>query len=445
MFEARQAASLKTGTETLERQSHGRDRTGNQSISQPLGSVFANVLSTISGDAMKIIRVLVIEDSTTHLQLIRGMLSHTKGAPFAVEAYQELGAGLKRLNDGKIDVILLDLTLPDSEGVESFARVAARAPDLPIVVLTGVDDEEVAVSALQSGAQDYLIKGKIDANLLGRSLRYAIERKRAELEVERARAELELRVEQRTAELREMQEAWRSQQEDLAHADRLNTLGEMASGIAHELNQPLMAITGFADVCLQLLDSDQFDREQLTEILRDIASEAHRSGEIIKRLRRLVSKRSAPKSPCDLNELVRDTITLLGKQTEASVELNLSRGLPHVRVDRVQIQQVLLNLANNALQAMKLNDGEPQKLTIRSGNDRNTVFVEVSDTGTGLSAEDFSRLFQPFFTRKPDGLGLGLSISRSIIEAHSGELTARRNSGRGMTFLFTLPIARETP
>lgn len=441
MFETLHATSLKTGIETLERRAPQRECLRKP---QPPETILANVLFPKSDDAMKIIRVLVIEDSHTHLQLIRGMLSKTKGAAFAVEAYQQLATGLNRLHEGQIDVVLLDLTLPDSEGVESFERVAAQAPDLPIVVLTGVEDEQVALSALQSGAQDYLIKGQIDGNLLARSLRYAIERKRAELEVERARDELEIRVEQRTAELREVQEAWRSQQEDLAHADRLNTLGEMASGIAHELNQPLMAISGFADVCLQMLDSDQLDRGQFTEILRDIASEAHRSGEIIKRLRRLVTKRSTQRSLCDLDELVRDTVTLLGKQTEASIELKLSGQLPEVFVDRVQIQQVLLNLANNALQAMASNNGEPQKLTIHSGADRDTVFVEVSDTGDGLSSEDFDRLFQPFFTRKPDGIGLGLSISRSIIESHSGELTAKRNSGRGMTFLFTLPIARES-
>ena len=441
VFEVLHATSLKTGMETLDQRVL---RTGYSRASQSFQSSLANVLSEESDDVMKIIRVLVIEDSQTHLQLIRGMLSRTKGAAFAVEAYQQLSTGLSRLGEGEIDVILLDLTLPDSEGVESFERVAAQAPDLPIVVLTGVDDEEVALSALHSGAQDYLIKGQIDGNLLARSLRYAIERKNAELEVERARDELELRVEQRTAELREMQEASRLQQEELAHVSRLNTLGEMASGIAHELNQPLMAVTGFSDVCLQLLDSNNSDRGQLKELLTDIASESQRAAEIIKRLRKLVTKRPTQKLRCDLNELVKETVSLLDKQARASFELNLSNDLPNVRVDRVQIQQVLLNLTTNALQAMASCSGGPQQLTIRTGTDKGTVFVEVSDTGAGLSTEDFDRLFQPFFTRKPNGLGLGLSISRSIIEAHSGELTARRNTGRGMTFLFTLPIARKT-
>lgn len=444
MFEALHALSLKTGIETLERQVPRRDAPGETCGPRSLELILTNVLAREGDHAMKVIRVLMIEDSNTHLQLIRGMLSRTKGAAFAVEAYQQLAAGLNRLGQGEIDVILLDLTLPDSEGVESFHRVAAQAPDLPIVVLTGVDDEEVALSALHSGAQDYLIKGQIDGNLLARSLRYAIERKNAELEVQRARDELELRVEQRTAELREMQEASRLQQEELAHVSRLNTLGEMASGIAHELNQPLMAVTGFSDVCLQLLDSNESDRGQLRELLTDIASEAHRAAEIIKRLRKLVTKRPTQKLRCDLNEIVQETVTLLDKQTRVSIELNLSDNLPKVNADRVQIQQVLLNLTTNGLQAMTSNNGEPKQLTICTGTDNDTVFVEVSDTGAGLSAEDFERLFQPFFTRKPNGLGLGLSISQSIIEAHSGELTARRNKGRGMTFLFTLPIARKT-
>lgn len=394
---------------------------------------------------MKIIRVLVIEDSKTHVQLIRGMLSDTRGASFAVEAYHQLSTGLNRLDEGGTDVILLDLTLPDCEGVESCRRVAAQAPNLPIVVLTGVDDEQVALESLHSGAQDYLVKGQIDGNLLARSLRYAIERKRGQLALQRARNELELRVEQRTAELREMQEAARLRQEELAHVSRLNTLGEMASGLAHELNQPLMAITGFADGCLQLLDSNNFDREQLIEILEDTSAEAHRAGEIIKRLRKMVTKRSTRKMPCDVNELVRDTITLLGKRVATRIELELAEGLPKVNVDHVQIQQVILNLANNAVQAMSGNHGATQRLTIRTGVDHCTVYVEVSDTGPPLAAEDFARLFQPFFTSKPSGLGLGLSISRSIIEAHAGELTARRNPHRGLTFLFTLPPIEAMP
>jgi len=390
------------------------------------------------------ISVLVIEDSDTHVQLIRNLLANARGAAFAVDAHQCLAAGLARLDKGNIDVVLLDLTLPDSQSVESCRRVVAEAPTLPIVVLTGVDDEETAIEALHCGAQDYLVKGQIDSLLLSRSLRYAIERKNGELELKRARDELEVRVEERTAEIREMQETARRQQEELAHASRLNTLGEMASGLAHELNQPLMAIMGFADACLQKLISGQHDPEGCRPVLEDIASEANRAGEIIKRLRRLVGRHSAESSPVDLNELVYDTVPLFGRATGVTISLNLAERLPLVTADRVQIQQVLLNLAQNAIHAMTSGDREKKYLTIATGLDQGdeTLFVEVADTGPGLSDEHLNRVFQPFFTQKPGGLGLGLSISRSIIEAHAGKMGVVRNAEGGLTFKFALPLKR---
>ncbi len=391
---------------------------------------------------MQPIKVLAIEDSDVHVHLIRGMLASAKGAAFAVEVFHCLSAGLERLVEGRIDVILLDLTLPDSQGVESCRRVASEAPALPIVVLTGVDDEEVSIAALKCGAQDYLVKGQIDSQLLSRSLRYAIERKRGELEVQRARDELEMRVEERTAELRRMQEAARQQQEELAHVSRLNTLGEMASGLAHELNQPLMAIIGFTDTCLQMHRASQFDTDSCALILEDTAAEAKRAGEIIKRLRKLVSRRRAQTSPVDLNDLIRETVPLFGRNSVIEFSLDLDENLPQVMADRIQIQQVLLNLANNAIQAMDSANRVTKRLTIKTGIDSRdeSPFVEVSDTGPGLPAEDLDRILEPFFTRKPDGLGLGLSISRSIVEAHAGKMTVRHNFEGGLTFRFGLPL-----
>jgi len=393
-------------------------------------------------DAMRSIRVLAIEDSDVHVHLIRGMLASAKGAAFAVEVFHCLSAGLERLVDGGIDVILLDLTLPDCQGIESCRRVASEAPALPIVVLTGVDDEEMAIRALKCGAQDYLVKGQIDNQLLSRSLRYAIERKRGELEVQRARDELEMRVEERTAELRRMQEAARQQQEELAHVSRLNMLGEMASGLAHELNQPLMAIIGFTDTCLQMHRASQFESDSCAQILEYTAAEAKRAGEIIKRLRKLVSRRSGQVSLVDLNNLIRETVPLFGRGSAIEFSLDLDENSPQVMADRIQIQQVLLNLAHNAIQAMDSADKATKRLAIKTGidNSNENTFVEVSDTGPGLPAEDLNRVFEPFFTRKADGLGLGLSISRSIVEAHAGKMTVRQNPEAGLTFRFVLPL-----
>ena len=396
------------------------------------------------GGAMQRIRVLVIEDSKTHVQLIRGMLRQTNGANFSVEVFHELAGALDRLAQGDLDIILLDLTLPDSSGVDSCRRVTASAPTLPIVVLTGVDDEETAITALQCGAQDYLVKGQIDGNLLARSLRYAIERKRAELELKRARDELEIRVEERTAEIRRMEEAASRQKDELAHIARLNTMGEMASGLAHELNQPLTALIAFTYGCLQLLDADELDIEQIKQYMGEASGEATRAGEIIRRMRRLVSKRPPQKTSVDLNELIRDTVPLLEPGLDVQMEIDLADGLPRVTADKVQVQQVLLNIARNAVQAMDAIDTRSRRLIIKTDElaDEKCIAVEVSDTGPGLPPEDLQQLFEPFFTRKSDGLGLGLSISRSIMEAHAGQLSARSNSHGGLTFRFTLPLNR---
>jgi signal transduction histidine kinase len=402
-------------------------------------------LRALGGGDMQPIRVLVIEDSTTQVQLIRGMLSKTGSASFDVEVFHELAPALNRLAAEDLDIILLDLTLPDSEGLESCRRVAESAPALPIVVLTGVDDEEIAISALQCGAQDYLMKGQIDGNLLARSLRYAIERKRAELELKRARDELELRVEERTAEIRRMEDAARKQQDELAHIARLNTLGEMASGLAHELNQPLTALIGFTYGCTQLLDADDVEIERVKQYMKEASAEAKRAGEIIQRMRRLVSKRPPQQTLVDINELVRDTIPLLKPGLDVHLEVNLAEDLPRVMADKVQIQQVLLNIARNAVQAMDAVDTPKRKLTIKTEvlADERCVFIEVSDTGPGMPPEDLNRLFEPFFTRKSDGLGLGLSISRSIMEAHAGQLLAQPNPQGGLTFRCTLPLRRQ--
>lgn len=399
------------------------------------------------------ISVLVIEDSPSYRVLVHAFLSDVPRVRFRLFDADTLARGMALAAEIEPDAVLLDLSLPDSFGVESCVRFAAAAPQTPIVVLTGLDDEETAVAALKAGAQDYLVKGQFDRHLLSRALQYAIERKRAAQALERAKAELEQRVEERTFALRQemeerkrVEEQSRRQQEELAHVARLNTLGEMASGLAHELNQPLMAITSYADTCLQKLRGDHFDLDELIMILKDTSSEARRAGEIIKRLRRLVGRRPSQKSEVDVNDVIRETIPLLAplmRRTATELIPQLAPSLPAVPGDRVQIQQVILNLANNAMQAMQVHNSPRRELTIATRLDRATecVVVQVADTGPGVPAENLSRLFDPFFTTGASGLGLGLSISRSIIEGHSGRMTVHPNPRDGLTFEFTLPLA----
>jgi C4-dicarboxylate-specific signal transduction histidine kinase len=403
-------------------------------------------------------RVLVVEDHPPDRELIELLLANAPSATFQVDHVVLLAEALKRVDQGGMDVVLLDLSLPDSDGIDACIAVHQRDSTVPIVVVTGLDDEDLAIRAVKRGAQDYLVKGHIDSQVLCRSLRYAVERQRAEVDLRRARDELELRVEQRTAELieanrklqhqiveREKAEALaKRRQEELTHVARLNTLGEMASQLAHELNQPLTAIVAYARSCLRRLRSDQWDKAELIDELEKAAGQAKRGGEIIRRLRRLVSRHDSERVTVNINESIEDIAGVLEWESRArgfDIHLALDDRLPDVAVDRVQIEQVLLNLMRNGLEAME--DVEHPVLVVKSGlaaDDSNAIEVQVIDQGRGCAPETMEALFEPFFTTKPDGLGLGISISRSILASHSGSLSARRNDDRGLTFFFTLPI-----
>jgi C4-dicarboxylate-specific signal transduction histidine kinase len=386
------------------------------------------------------VNVLVIEDSALQISLIRDMLDEAKDSDFEVSDCGTLADGLRRIQDTQFDAVLLDLTLPDSSGLVSCQRISEATPETPIVILSGDDAEATVVEAQKLGAEDYLVKGEIGSDLLARSIRYAIARKKAELGLKAANDSLEQRVEARTQEIVQMQHEAALRQQELAHASRLATLGEMASGLAHELNQPLMAIIGFTDHCVQSIENQTNDPERMTAMLRDTSREAKRAGEIIKRLRRLVSKGITSRESSDLNEIVRESVELLRPGMDIEVNLELGDSLPQTCIDRIQIQQVVMNLGQNAIQAMESDGAQPTNLTVRSGQAGEELFVEVVDSGPGLSPENIERLFDPFFTRnKPEGLGLGLAISKKIVEAHAGELTVRPNKTNGLTFRFTVP------
>jgi len=233
---------------------------------------------------------------------------------------------------------------------------------------------------------------------------------------------------------------------ELAHQSRINSLGRMATGMAHELNQPLGAIVNYATVCLQHIQSDKGLPPDALTAIQGVLNEARRAAAIIKSMRSFIGKGHPAKAPLDINELVRESVGMMEfelRQQGVHPQLRLTGGLPKVLGDSVQIEQVLVNLLLNALEAISESASPGNALTVKTvlSDDGHAVQVSTMDTGNGICPERMSHLFEPFFTTKPNGVGMGLSICRSIIEGRGGRLTAAANPDRGMRFSFTVPVA----
>jgi two-component system, LuxR family, sensor kinase FixL len=233
----------------------------------------------------------------------------------------------------------------------------------------------------------------------------------------------------------------------MMHVSRLATMGEMTTGISHELNQPLAAITTFAQAGARLLASAEPVLDDVRDALEQIAAQALRAGEIIRRLRSLVRNSETHRELTGINGLIEELGTLTradARMNDVRVTLGLAADVPPVNIDRIQIQQVLLNLVRNAVQALESTDRQHREIAIETGMDSaGDVQVQVRDTGPGISAEFLPKLFLPFATTKTDGTGLGLAISRSIIEAHKGRLEFLPNEPHGARFIIRLPSAQE--
>jgi len=247
-------------------------------------------------------------------------------------------------------------------------------------------------------------------------------------------------------EQRRAEEALRQARADLAHVNRVTTLGELTASLAHEVKQPIAAAVTDANTCLRWLKRDQPDLEEAREASLRVVKDATRAAEIIDRIRLLFKKGTPQRELVDVNEVIREMIALLRNQAtrySIFVRTDLAADIPRIMGDRVQLQQVLMNLIVNSIDAMKEADGT-RTLVIKSQRTENEqVMLSVSDTGVGLPAQQADQIFNAFFTTKVQGTGMGLRISRSIVESHGGRLWAADNSPRGASFHFTLPTKAE--
>jgi C4-dicarboxylate-specific signal transduction histidine kinase len=246
---------------------------------------------------------------------------------------------------------------------------------------------------------------------------------------------------------REAQEHLRKAQADLAHVGRLTTMGELAASIAHEVTQPLMAVVTNAESCLLWLGKEEPNLDKARNAAQRIIKNGHRAGDVVKSIRSLARKALPDRIALDINGVIRETVDLMQEELrrkDVSCETLLTEPIELIEGDRTQLQQVILNLVMNGVEAMSTTTGSPRVLRIITGSDHDGgVATSIEDSGSGIDAGVIDRIFEPLFTTKPDGMGLGLSICRSIVEAHGGRLWVLPNPIGGSIFRFSIPEAKK--
>jgi two-component system, cell cycle sensor histidine kinase and response regulator CckA len=490
------------------------------------------------------IRVLLVEDNPADVRLFVELLRETGAGHLKFENVDRLSTALERLSNQTFDIVLLDLSLPDAHGLDTLVRAHAHAPTVPIVVLTGLDDQALAVKSVRAGAQDYLVKGRVDGDLLVRSMRYATERARAlealerreehyrsliensldlitilnldgtiryaspshervlgygleELvgqnalsfthveDVERVTATFALadgtasvqsRFRHKDGSWRVLESFGRNMshlpgvsgivvnsrditdrtrlEEQLHHSQRLEAVGRLAGGVAHDFNNLLMIITGYSQILLDTMHAGDPARGDLEQVVKA----AERGTDLTRQLLAFSRRQMVKPAMLNLNALVHDMDRMLRRVLGEDIELAtiLAPGLKTIQADPGQLEQVILNVAVNARDAMpnggKLTletanvqvtgDADGEKVTLPPGS---YVTVCITDTGFGMDAEIQSRVFEPFFTTKDDGTGLGLSTSYGIIKQSGGEIWVDSKLGDGTSFWIYLPAVEQPP
>lgn len=370
-------------------------------------------------------RVLLVEDDDQHAQLAALWIEAEGRGAFELRRAGRLSSALASLAATPADAVLLDLSLPDSDRLETFRAVRAQAPGVPVVLMTGIGDQQLALQAVAEGAQDYLVKGDIDGQLLVRALHYAIERHRAE-EAERK----------------------------LLEGQRLESLSVLAGGLAHQLNNLLLVMMGNLDLALNDLGADDPVRRYLAEAERA----AEKAARLSRQLLAFSGRGRLAIRPIALNEIIVSVADSLSRNVppDCAIECRLDPALPPIVADEGQLAQLLVNLISNALEAMAGRRGTVVVATRVVQADAALlaraylppdlpagpyVSLEVQDGGEGIAPETQAHMFEPFFSTRFTGRGLGLAAVHGIARGHRGAVIVTSTPGAGTTVQVLLPPA----
>jgi len=371
------------------------------------------------------IKIIIIESSIKQAMIIREILQDSRKKEFEIDIFENFENGLKALSTNDYDIVLLDMDIPDYQGLKSLDIVQTKAPQIPVIVLTEYDDENISIKAVRKGAQDYLIKSQMNEHALTKSIYYAVERKRAE--EERERLQLQLR-----------------------HAHKYQAVGTLVRGITHDFNNVLFPIMGYAEMALDGLKDTNINRQYIEKIIEAVTRARIR----VQQLLTFSNPAEVEKKVIHIHHLVEETLKLVRSTLPSSIEIHQNiKECGCVDADSNKINQIVMNLCINAWQAMS-NDRGIISVELYEKNfeyeicedieleSKKYVVLTVKDNGQGMDSHVMERIFDPYFTTKTyeQSSGLGLSVVHGIVTSHEGKISVISEPGKGSEFKIFLPV-----